>query len=213
MKVFADELDGTKFESIRAICLLRASKRLQSEISKTTNVHSLFELLACNPFYFNWMKVEYLQTIAIASGNTKLRETMKCYSDIILSKTLGQIWNSVPSFHKTKTKYYNKVRAKFHGKDPDDIKVKDLKKFEPKLAKKIALHIMQIKKGSLTIIWCIAAEETYEAYLLALSIPQESREDHFLQIGWWVAYPPQFVIQELERVYGKLITCMYITTI
>ena len=145
MKVFADELDGTKFESIRAICLLRASKRLQSEISKTTNVHSLFELLACNPFYFNWMKVEYLQTIAIASGNAKLRETMKCYSDIILSKTLGQIWNSVPSFHKTKTKYYNKVRAKFHGKDPDDIKVKDLKKFEPKLAKKIALHIMQIK--------------------------------------------------------------------
>ena len=205
MRIFTDELDGAKFEPIRAICLTRASKRLQIEISKTTDVHSLFELLACNPFYFNWMKVEYLQTIAIASGNAKLQETLKCYTDVILSKTLGEIWNFVPSFHKTKTKYYSKVRAKFHGKDPDHIKVKDLKKYEPNFAKKIALHIMRIDKGSLLITWCIAAEETYQAYLLALNVSQEQREDDFLQIGMWVAYPPQFVIQELERVYSELI--------
>ena len=204
MRIFTDELDGTKFEPICVICLTRASKRLQSEISTTTDVHSLFELLACNPFYFNWMKVEYLQTIAIASGNTKLQETLKCYNDVILSKTLGEIWNFVPSFHKTRTKFYSKVKARFHGLDPDDVKVKDLKKYEPRFAKKIALHIMQIEKGSLLITWCIAAEETYEAYLLALNIPQELREDDFLQIGMWVAYPPQSVIKELERFHGML---------
>ena len=204
MKIFTDELDGAKFETIRAICLTRASKRLQSEICKTTNVHSLFELLACNPLYFNWMKVEYLQTIAVASGNVKLQETLKCYTDVILSKTLGEVWNFVPSFYKTKTKYYSKVRARFHGKDPDKIKVKDLKKYEPKFAKKIALHIMKIEKGSLLITWCIAAEETYEAYLLALNVSQELRVDDFLQIGMLVAYPPQFVIKELERVHSEL---------
>ena len=69
---------------------------------------------------------------------------------------------------------------------------------------KMALHIMRIEKGSLTITWFIAAEEAYEAYLLALNIPQELREDDFLQIGMWIAYHPQSVILELEKVHSKL---------
>ena len=110
----------------------------------------------------------------------------------------------MPSFHKTKTKYYSKIRAKFHGKDPDNITVNDLKKYEPKFAKKIALHIMDIEKGSLTITWCVLAEETYQAYLLALNVPQKLREDDLLQIGTWVVYHPQSVIQELGRVHSEL---------
>ena len=150
------------------------------------------------------MNVEYLQTMAVASGNKKLIDLLKSYDDIVLSKTLGEVWNFIPSFHKTRTKYYSKVKARFHGKDPDDITVRDLKKHEPKFAENIALHIMQIEKGSLTITWCILAEETYEAYLLALSVPQEYREDDYLQIGTWVAYRAEFVIQELKKVYGEL---------
>ena len=205
LRIFTEELQDAKFETIRTLCLTRADKRLQNEIGKTTNLHSLFALLACNPFYFNWMNVEYLQTIAVASGNKNLVQLLKSYSDTILSKTLGEIWNFIPSFNKTKTKYYSKVEARFHGKNPDDITVKDLKKYQPRFAKKIALHIMQINKGSLTITWYISAEQTYQAYLLALSIPQELREDDFLQIGTWVAYPLQSVIQELKRVHGEFV--------
>ena len=203
MRIFTEELSGANFETIRALCVPRASRRLQSEICKTTDIHSLVELLGRNPFYFNWMKVEYLQTIAIASGNTKLQDTLKCYTDVILSKTLGEIWNFVPSFYKVKTKYYSRVKARFDGKDPDNVKVKDLKMYEPKFAKKIALHIMQIDRGSLKFKWCILTEETYQAYLLALSIPQEFREDDFLQIGTWVVHHPQFVIQELKKVHSE----------
>lgn len=203
MRIFTEELSGAKFETIRALCLPRASRRLQDKICKTTDIHSLFELLARNPFYFNWMKVEYLQTMAIASGNTRLQDILKCYTDVILSKTLGEIWDSVPSFYKIKTKYYKRVKARFNGKNPDDIKVKDLKMYEPKFAKKIALHIMQIDKGSLKFEWCIIAEETYQAYLLALSIPQRFREDDFLQIGTWIVYHPRFVIQKLTKVHSK----------
>ena len=204
MRIFAEELQDAKFEIIRTICLTRADKRLRNEISRTTDIHSFFALLACNPFYFNWMNVEYLQTMAVASGNSKLQDTLKGYNDVVLSKTLGEVWNSVPSFQKTKTKYYSKVRAKFQGKDPDDITVKDLHLYKPKFANKIAMHIMQIEKGSLTITWYILAEETYRAYLLALNIPQEYREDDFLQIGSWIVYHPQLVVQELKRVYGEL---------
>ena len=206
MRIFTDELHDAKFETIRTICLTRANKQLRNEISRTTSIHSLFALLACNPVYFNWMNVEYLQTIAVAAGNRKLLEMLKSYADIILSKTLGEIWNFIPSFHKTKTKYYSKVRARFHGKNPDDVTVKDLKKYEPKFAEKIALHITQIEKGSLTITWCILTEETYQAYVFALGMPQELREDDFLQIGTWVVYHPCSVIQDLKRAHSKSYT-------
>ena len=205
LRIFTEKLHGAKFETIRAICLTHANKQLRNEISRTTSIHNLFALLACNPLYFNWMNVDYLQTIAVASGNRDLQEMLKSYTDVVLSKTLGEVWNVIPSFHKTKTKYYSKVRARFHGKNPDKITVKDLKKYEPRFAKKIALHIMQINKGSLTITWCIFAEQTYQVYLLALSIPQELREDDFLQIGTWIAYPSQSVIQELKRVHSEFI--------
>ena len=203
LSIFTEELQDAKFKTIHTGCLTRADKKLLNKIGKTTDIHSLLKLLACNPFYFNWMNVEYLQTMAVASGNKKLTDLLKSYNDTVLSKTLGEVWNFIPSFHKTRTKYYSKVRARFHGKDPDNIMVRDLKKHEPKFAENIALHIMQIEKGSLTITWCILAEETYQAYLLALSVPQESRDD-YLQIGTRVVYRAEFVIQELKKAYGEL---------
>lgn len=190
------------FITIRTICLTRANSRLQNEIRRTTNIHDFFALLARNPFYFNWMNVEFLQTVAIAAGSEKLQDIIKDYTDVILSKTLGEVWNSIPSFHKIKVKYFSKVKATFHAKNPDDITIKDLKKYESKLAEKIALHIMQIKSGSITITWCVAAEEAYCAYQLALKIPQGSREDTFLQIGDWVVFHPQSVLQELRKIHG-----------
>jgi len=202
IRVFTKELHDADFETIRTICLTRADRKLKIEISRTTNIHSLFALLAYNPLYFNWMNIEYLQTMAIAAENPRLEEILKDYNDVVLSKTLGEVWNLIPSFHKTKTKYYSKIRAKFHGKNPDDITIKDLKKYEPKVAEKIALHIMEITKGSLTITWSVLAEKAYQAYLLALIVPQESRKDDYLQIGTWIVYHPQSVIQELKKAYG-----------
>ena len=204
IRIFTDELHGDEFAAIRMICLTRANKNFQNKICKTTNIYSFFELLSRNPLYFNWMNVEYLQTMAAASRNKKLLDVLKEYTDVIFLKTLGEIWDCIPSFH-TRTKYYSKVRAKFSKRDPDKVTVKELiDNCKPKFTKKIALHIMQITEGSLTVTWCILAEEAYQAYLLALAVPQECREDDFLQIGVWVAHHPQFVIQELKRVHSEL---------
>ena len=202
MRLFTEELSSANFITIRTICLTRASKRLQNEICRTANIHDLFTLLACNPFYFNWMNVEYLRTMAIAAGSTRLLDTLKNYTDVVLSKTLGEVWDFIPSFHRTKLKYYCEVKAKFRGMNPDNITIKELKKYEPRFAKKIALHIMRVEKGSLTITWCILAEETYRGYQLALNIPERLRQDTFLQIGKWVVFHPQSVLQELRRTYG-----------
>lgn len=202
MRIFTEELSSANFITIRTLCLTRASKRLQNEICKTTNIYDLFTLLACNPFYFNWMNVEYFRTMAIAADNTKLLGILENYTGVVLSKTLGEVWDSIPSFHKTKVKYYTKVKAKFHGKNPNNVTIKDLKKYEPRFAKKIALHIMRVEKGSLSITWCILADEAYNAYQLALNIPQRSRMDTILQIGEWKVFHPQSVLQELEKAHG-----------
>ena len=202
MRIFIEELRKADFETIKIICQLRADKELKSKISKTTSICSLFQLLTNNALYFNWMNIEYLDTMASAAGNMKLQGVLRDYTNVVLSKTLGEIWNSLPSFQKTRTKYYDKVRAEFRGENPDNVKVQDLQNCTPKLAGKIAMHIMQINKGSLTSTWCIVAEETYQAYLLALGIPQEQRNDDFLQIGTWVVFHPRSVIWELEKSHG-----------
>ena len=207
MSIFIKELSKADFEALKIICQHRADKELKNKISKTTNIYNFFKLLDNNRLYFNWMNVEYFHTMASAAGNTKLQGVLRDYTNVVLSKTLGEVWNSLPSFQKTRTKYYDKVRAKFRGENPDNIKVQDLQNCKPKLAEKIAMHIMQIDKGSLTITWCILAEETYQAYLLALGIPQDQRNDDFLQIGIWVVFHPQSVIQELKKSYSEFYLC------
>ena len=144
------------------------------------------------------MKIDFLQNMAVAARSQVLQDTVQAYSDAVLSKTLGEIWNFIPSF-QIRRKFYSEVKAKFHGKNPSHIKITDLINCEPLFAKRIALHISWIRSGSLTITWCILAEEAYQAYLLSLITPQEF---NFLQIGPWVVYHPQSVLQELKKRHG-----------
>ena len=200
--IFEEKLPATRFEAVRLGCLHRACRSLRSQICGATGISDLLKLLLSNPIYLNWMKIDYLRTMAAAARSQVLRDALRGYTDAVLSKTLGEVWNFIPSFHKTKTKFYFKVKARFCGKNPNRIKVRDLVKYQPLFAKKIALHITKIGYGSLAVTWCILAEEAYQAYLLSLLTPQELREDDFLQIGPWVVHRPQSVIQELKKSHG-----------
>lgn len=202
ISIFEEKLPATRFEAVRLSCLHRACRSLHSKICRATGISDLLKLLLSNPIYLNWMEIDYLRTMAAAARSQVLQDALRGYTDTVLSKTLGEVWNFIPSFHKTKTKFYFKVKAKFYGKNPNHIKVRDLVKYQPLFAKKIALHITKIGYGSLTITWCILAEEAYQAYLLSLLIPQELREDDFLQIGPWVVHHPQSVIPKLKKSHG-----------
>lgn len=202
ISIFEEKLPAIKFEAIRLNCLHRACRVLHNEISRTASNHDLLKVLLSYPIYLNWMKIDYLQTMAIAARSQVLHDTLQGYSRAVLSKTLGEVWNVIPSFYKTKEKFYFKVKAKFRGKNPNHVKITHLRKFEPRFARRIAIDIMQIGSGSLTITWCVMAEEAYQAYLLSLMTPQEFREDDFLQIGPWVVYHPQSVLQELNKQHS-----------
>ena len=120
MGIFIEELRKADFGAIK-ICQAQADKELKNKINKVINIYKFFKLLTDNSLYFNWMNIEYLYTIASAAGNTKLQDVLKDYSEAILSKTLGEIWNSLPLSRETKTKYFEKVRAEFRGRDPDKV--------------------------------------------------------------------------------------------
>ena len=198
----ATNASNEKFKTIRTVCLSRTSEPLRSLIRSATDTDSLFDILAANNEYCNWMNVSFLTTIAIACGNKQLQSLIENYKAVIFSKKLSDVWSCMPHY-SVRNKYYSELKATFGGKDPDNVTVEELMKSQPQLAKKIALLIAVIEKYSLVVTWLIPTNEVYQAYLSFLTVPQQPREDELIQFGTWTAYLPQNVLQK----YDKEIKC------
>ena len=192
------KVSSEDFRTIRNLCLARASGPLRGLIKHAANTDCLFEIFADNTKFCNWMDVRFLKTIAIASGNTKLESLIEKYTDVIYSKPLCEVWNYIPHYSKVRDKYYSELKATF-DKDPDNLTVKELIKCKPQLAKKIAMLIAVVEKGSLLVTWLIPTDEVYQAYLSFLTVPQQSRKDELTQFGVWIAYPPQKILQKYKE--------------
>ena len=197
----AIKASSEEFKTIRNSCLARASEPLKALINRTTDTHCLFEVLAVNNKYCNWMNVNFLKVIAISSGNKQLESLIEDYTDVIYTKTLREVWHCIPHC-SVRDQYYSELKATF-DKDPDNMTVKELMMSKPQLAKKIAMLIAVIQWESLLVTWLIPTDEVYQAYLSFLTIPQHSRKDELVQFGTWMAYPPRDVIQK----YAKDINC------
>ena len=191
------------FLIIKNACVARANQKLSKEIKGTQDINSFFQLFAENKPHCNWLNIRFLEVIAIASGNSKLKSIVHKYKKAIYSKTLREVWGHIP-YHTVRTKYYSTLQAKFDGKDPDNMTVEQLKKMcEPYLVKDIAMLITIIEEDSLRITWLIPTNAVYQAYLSSLMIPQESRLDSYLQIGDWIAYHPLHVLHNLHKEHCK----------
>jgi len=196
------------FQVVKSRCISRAKHReMKSAIEGTRNIHGLLQLLDINNTVFNWINIKFLETIATAvttvSGNSKLERLVQDYKNAIYSRTLRQVWDDIPSYRQVKDKYYSELKSVFCDKDPDNVTVNEvITQCRPHLIKSIALDIMEISEGSLTISWLISTDEVYKVFLSLLTIPQESRKETFLQIGAWVVYHPQSVLSEQRKIHG-----------
>ena len=189
------------FLVIKNACVARANQKLSRKIKKTPDINSFFQLFADNKAYCNWLNIRFLEVIATASENSKLKGIIHNYKKVIYSKTLREVWGHIP-YHKVRTKYYSRLKTKFGGKNPDNMTVEQLKKIcEPYLVNDIAMLITIIEEGSLRITCLIPTNSVYQIYLSALIVPQESRLDSYLQIGDWIAYHPLHVLQSLLKEY------------
>ena len=199
----ATKVSTEEFKTIRNSCVARASEPLRGLIKRANDNYCLFEILAYNNQYCNWMEVRFLKVIAIACGNKQLQSLIENYTDVIYSKPLCEVWNGIPHYSTIRDQYYSELKAMFGDKDPDSMTVEELMKSKPQLAKKIALPIAMIESGSLLVTWLIPTDEVYQAYLSFLTVPQRSRKDDLIQFGTWMAYSPQHVLQK----YKKDINC------
>ena len=194
----AIKVSSEEFKTIRNSCVARASKPLNDLIKCAPDTHCLFEILAYNKKYCNWMNVRFLKVIAIACGNKNLQSLIENYTDVIYSKPLREVWDCI-SHYSVRDKYYSELKAKFGDKDPDNMTVKELMKSTPQLAREIAMPIAVIQWESLLVTWLIPTDEVYQAYLSFLTIPQQSRMDELVQFGNWMAYLPKNILQKCEE--------------
>ena len=194
----AVKVSSEEFRTIRNSCVARASEPLRGLIKCATDTHCLFEILADNNKYCNWMNVSFLNIIAIACGNESLQSLIENYMDVIYSKPLREVWDCIPHY-SVRNEYYSKLKATFGDKDPDNMTVKELMKSKPQLAKAIAMLIAVVQWESLLVTWLIPTDKLYEAYLYFLTIPQQSRMDELVQFSNWMAYLPKNILQKYEE--------------
>ena len=134
------KLSDVNFHVIRNSCVARASEPLRRLLKHTIDTNSLFEVLAENNKYCNWINVRYLKDITIACDNKQLQSLIENYTNFICSKRLPEIWNNLPLYIKIDS-IYSELKATFVDKDLCDITLGELIKCEcePKAAKWIAM--------------------------------------------------------------------------
>lgn len=131
---------------------------------------------------------------------------IKDYKQAIFSKSLQDVWRSLPHHYPVKDKideYYSELKQKL-DRNPDSMTIQELLDSEPKLTTDIALLLAVVKVHSLLISWLIPTDVVYQAYLTYLTVPQQERIDRFIQFGNWMAHLPECVLQEEQKRLGEL---------
>ena len=197
-------MDEDDFYIIRDACVIQAKEPLYSALRCASDSRSLFKAFSENKLYFNWIHLSFLDIIANSYVNDSLVNVIKDYKQAIFSKSLREVWSSLPhaSVKDEIDTYYSELKQKLEGRDPDNMTVQQLLQSQPQLTKKIGKLIAVVQEESLLISWLIPTDEVYQAYLSFLTVPQQSRKDVFIWFGNWTAYLPQYVLQEKRKQFG-----------
>ena len=198
-------LNNTEFQIVKTVCIAQANKPLRNLLESASDSHCFFQVLAKNNMYCNWIRVDFLEIIAYANVNERVKRQLvnliKNYKKVTFSKPLHKVWNSLPHY-SVRDKYYDKLKATFDSKDPDNVTIDELFKKLPELANEIEMIFAEVQKGSLIVHWLIPTNKVYKAYLSFLAVPQQSRMDTLLEFGNWIAYLPRFVLAEEKKNFG-----------
>ena len=191
---------------IKNTCVFQANEPLRSSLRRASNGHHLFDALSEKHTYCNWIYLCFLEIIADSYINNSLKDLIENYKQAVFTKSLREVWNSLPHSSKKNEidNYFSEIKQKLGERNPDDMTIQELLDSQPQLTMKIALLIGIVQEGSLLISWLIPTDEVYEAYLSFLTVPQQSRKDTFIQFGNWVAHSPRCVLQEEHKKFGEI---------
>ena len=111
-----------------------------TSIKASKNIDELLDVLAMSA-YWSWIDVRLLQAMAAASDNMNAMNLIERYKNSIFKKKLKDVLPDAPG-KEVKEAYYTKI-VSLINKDPNDIIVEDLLKFQAQLE----TVIMDIKNG------------------------------------------------------------------
>ena len=199
-------MDDDDFYVIKNVCVFQAKEPLRSSLRRASDSYHLFDALSEEDTYCNWIHLSFLEIIADSYVNNSLRDLIENYKQAIFTKSLREVWSSLPhsSVNNKIINYFSEIKQKLGDRNPDNMTVQELLDSQPQLTMKIALLIGVVQDKSLLISWLIATDEVYEAYLSFLTVPKQSRKDTFIQFGNWVAHSPAYVLQEEHKKFGQI---------
>ena len=189
----------THFRLIKRMCLLTANDSFKPCIEQVQSMESLLDLLAVNRLHCNWIKIGFLEDIAQVSRSKELTNLLKDYKAVIFSKKLSEIWASRPHQHVC-NKYYKKLTTIFNDKNPENTTVEEVRDCCGHVD--LDDFIIEFCHKCLSLTWLIPTDKVYQQFLSVLTVPQESRQENFLEIGTWIVHHPQSVLQKLKAEFG-----------
>ena len=194
------------FYAIKNVCVNQAKEPLHTALRCASNSHCFFEAFSDNYIHCNWINLRFLEIIANSYVNDSLVNLIKDYKQAVFSKSLREVWSSLPhsSVKDEIDKYYSELKQKLGDRNPDNMTVQQLLHSEPQLTRKIALLFAVVREESLLISWLIPTDQVYQAYLSFLTVPQQERIDNFIQFGNWMAHLPECVLQEEQKRLGQV---------
>ena len=148
---------------------------MYESIRVAQDLDTLLDLLAGSK-HWSWVDLRLLESLIMSSDICEAKVLVDKYKEIIFSKKLREVLNSMfmPKHKKHKDAYISKVGSKIE-KNPDEMTVADLSKFSTILE----AVIMDISKGScvlkhlvtgcLEIHWLIPTHCRFHAYKSALN--------------------------------------------
>ena len=183
----------------------QAQEPLLSSLQDASDGCCLFEVFSKNHAYCNWINLRFLDIIANSYVDDSLVKLIKDYKRAIFSKSLHEVWNSLPHFSVKDEvhKCFSELKQKLADKNRHNMTVQELLESEPESTCKIAMFLAVVQETSLLISWLIPTDEVYQAYLSFLTVPQQSRKDSFVQFGSWIAHRPECILQEEKKKHGK----------
>ena len=159
-----------------------------SAIKSSKNIDELLDVLAFSA-YWSWIDVRLLEAVVTASDNMNAINLIEKYKDAIFQRKLKEILPDAPG-KEIKEAYYSKIVSKVN-KDPNDITVADLLKFQSQLEtvimdiKKGVCVLEHLEKGCIEVHWYIPTSCVDRAYQSARVRCYQFKDLHlqYLKIG------------------------------
>ena len=159
-----------------------------ASIKASKNIDELLDVLAVSA-YWSWIDVRLLEAMVAASNNTKAINLIDRYKNVIFKKKLKDVLPDAPG-KEVKEAYYTKIVSKVN-KDPNDITVEDLLKFQSQLETVImdikngVCILEHLEKGCIEVHWYIPTSCVDGAYRTARVKCYQFNDLHlqYLKIG------------------------------